>query len=117
MWWERRSPPCGKAVTRPSTRQARTQRIALDTAMPKRSAAALQEIPPSTAAITRERRSWDSARVMQAGLPPQQAWGITPRRAGGRGFDSERSDHALTSRAEALTEETGSGSNPSRNAA
>src|SRR5665213_2391122 len=68
MWCERRSPPCGKAVARPSTRQARTQRIALDTAMPKRSAAALQERPPSTAAITRERRSWDRARVMHAGL-------------------------------------------------
>src|ERR1700721_2716946 len=68
MWCERKSPPCGKAVTRPSTRQARAQRIALDTAMPKRFAAALQERPPSTAAITRERRSWDRARVMHAGL-------------------------------------------------
>src|ERR1700761_8421835 len=68
MWCERRSPPCGKAVTRPSTRQARAQRTALDTAMPKRAAAALQERPPSTAAITRERRSWDKARVMRRAL-------------------------------------------------
>jgi hypothetical protein len=42
--------------------------MALDTAIPERSAAALQEMPPSTAAITRERRSWDRACVMHAGL-------------------------------------------------
>src|ERR1700744_56785 len=29
---------------------------------------------PSTAAITRERRSWDKARVMHAGLLFQHAW-------------------------------------------
>src|ERR1700761_8275950 len=85
MWCERRSPPCGKAVTRPSTRQARAQRTALDTAMPKRAAAALQERPPSTAAITRERKSWDKARVIHAGLLPSM-YGESHRAALGKDF-------------------------------
>src|SRR4051812_41019570 len=49
--------------------------------MPKRAAAALQDSPPSTAAITRLRRSWESGRVMHAGLPPASMVNhVAPRR-------------------------------------
>jgi len=50
-------------------RHARTQRIALEIETPKRSAAARHDIPPSTDAITRDRKSSESGLAMRAGLP------------------------------------------------
>jgi hypothetical protein len=55
-------------------RHARTQRIALETATPNRSAAARRDIPASTAMINRIRRSSDNGFAMHAGLLLQQLW-------------------------------------------
>ncbi len=67
MRCERRSPPLGFAAVAPVSRHARSQRTAVATATPKRAAAALRDSPPSTAAITRTRRSSDKVFAMQAG--------------------------------------------------
>src|SRR5262249_193623 len=72
MRCERRSPPYGKTSTQPSVHQTRTQQTTLDIATPKRLAALLHDIPPSTTTITRSRRSCDKARVMHAGLHSSQ---------------------------------------------
>lgn len=55
-------------------RQRWTHLIAVDTATPKRSAALRRVIPPSTAAITRCRKSPERGLVMQAGLLHQPAF-------------------------------------------
>src|SRR5262249_29966580 len=54
---ERRSPPCGFGVLSPGPGAGATQRIALDTATRKCAAASRRDMPPSTAATTRLRRS------------------------------------------------------------
>ena len=64
-----RSPPRGLAHTDPLCRHALTHRIEVATATPNRSAAPRRDMPPSTAAIRRERRSSESDLAMQAGLP------------------------------------------------
>src|SRR3546814_7939545 len=66
------SPPWGFARVDPLSRHSRTQRTALAAATPKRSAAARRDKPPSTAAITRERKSSDMDFVMP-GWPPRPA--------------------------------------------
>jgi hypothetical protein len=65
---ERRSPPCRLAAAWPCARHAATQRTALDAETPNRAAAACRDIPPSTAAITRERKSCERALAIRAGL-------------------------------------------------
>jgi hypothetical protein len=57
----------------PVSRQHFTQRTALETETPNRSAAARRDIPPSTASITRPRRSSQRGLIMQAGLLHQPA--------------------------------------------
>jgi hypothetical protein len=57
-------PPCGLGVTLPVS----TQRIALDVLTQKCAAAARRDIPPSTAATTRMRRSSERDVAMTAGL-------------------------------------------------
>ena len=64
---ERRSPPFGLAVVAPVSCQAFSQRTAVAIAMPNRSAAALRDIPSSTAAMTRTRRSSDNVFPIAAG--------------------------------------------------
>src|SRR3546814_6388421 len=90
------SPPWNLARVDPVSRHSRTHRITLAAATPKRSAAARRERPPSTAAITRVRRSSEMDFVMP-GWPPRpadilnqisQRKGILP--------DSVRSDYALS---------------------
>ncbi len=53
------SPPRGLEAVVPASRQARNQRTAVATPIPKRAAAAWRDSPPSTAAITRTRKSSD----------------------------------------------------------
>ncbi len=57
--------------------------------MPKRAAAALQDMPSSTTAITRERRSCDNDRAMHAGLLSSMQ-GESHRAASGKGASSWR---------------------------
>ena len=64
----------GLALVAPVSRQARSQRTAVATAMPNRAAAALRDMPPSTAAITRTRRSSDKVFPIATGLLIQQPW-------------------------------------------
>lgn len=54
---ERRSPPRGFGAVRPVRRYSAIQRTALAMLTPNRRAAALRDMPPSTARITRMRRS------------------------------------------------------------
>jgi hypothetical protein len=60
-------------ATAPVSRASARQRIALDALTPKRAAARRHDIPPSTAAITRSRKSADGAFAMPVGLPRRQA--------------------------------------------
>ena len=61
----------GRGTSGPNSR---TQRTAVATLTPKRSAAARRDVPPSTTVIRRERRSWDKVFAMLAGLLVQPAW-------------------------------------------
>jgi hypothetical protein len=69
---DRVSPPFGLATPRPCSRQARTHLIAVEIATLNRSAAARRDIPPSTAAITRPRKSSPYVLAIAAGLQPSQ---------------------------------------------
>ena len=66
-------PALGLRRNVPVARNTRTQRIAVATPMPNRSAAARRDAPASTAAITRPRRSSDKVLAIAAGLQPQPA--------------------------------------------
>lgn len=68
--WERRSPPCRSACSRPLARHSATHRITLEAETPKRSAAAQRVMPEETAAMVHRRRSDDRTRIMIAGLHP-----------------------------------------------
>src|SRR5271156_6469556 len=61
MRWERRSPPIEQGEISPLALKRATQRTALAMLTPKRLAAALRDMPPSTAPTTRSRRSTESA--------------------------------------------------------
>ena len=69
---ERRSPPCRLGAASPSLRKRACQRIALEALTPNRAAAWRHDAPSSIAAITRLRRSIDSALAMHA-RPPSPA--------------------------------------------
>ena len=73
---ERRSPPNAFAPKCPSRRRRSCQRIALEALTPNRSAARRHDIPPSTDARTRSRRSIDKALAMHAGPLHQHAASI-----------------------------------------
>jgi hypothetical protein len=66
----RTSPPMGSGADRPSSRQARSQRIAVARPIPNRSAAERRDMPPSTATITRDRKSCERAPAMRSWLLP-----------------------------------------------
>jgi hypothetical protein len=70
---ERRSPPWGLGLASPASLDRPCQRIALEALTPNRAAAWRHDAPPSTAAITRLRRSTDNALVMHVGLPRRHA--------------------------------------------
>src|ERR1041384_8339396 len=70
MRCERRSPPWRLARFVPLSRHALTKRTALAAEISNRSAAARRDIPPSTAWITRTRKSSDRGFAMRTGLPP-----------------------------------------------
>ena len=93
-----RSPPRGLAHTDPSCRHALTHRIEVATATPNRSAAPRRDIPPSTAAIRRERRSSESDLAMQAGLPASTYLQADPAASGESPLDSARAKRALEHR-------------------
>src|SRR5271168_3836578 len=61
MRWERRSPPIEQGEIPPVALKRATQRTALAMLTPKRLAAALRDMPPSTVPTTRSRRSTESA--------------------------------------------------------
>lgn len=61
---ERLRPFCDLAATLPVRRQRPTQAVAVDSPMPNRRPAARAEKPPSTARITRMRRSLEYALAM-----------------------------------------------------
>ncbi|CAM3272199.1 hypothetical protein SPAN111604_14200 [Sphingomonas antarctica] len=66
---ERRSPPCCLGVASPTSFESACQRIPLDALTPNRAAAWRHDAPASIAAITRRRRSIDSALAIHPGLP------------------------------------------------
>jgi hypothetical protein len=79
---ERWSPPLGQARVAPVAWNTRTQRMAVATPKPKRSAAARRDSPPSTAPTTRLRRSFDKVRPIHAGLLTSQQGESDRRRVG-----------------------------------
>jgi hypothetical protein len=70
---DRRSPPSVLGPKLPSRRRRSAQRMALAALIPNRSAAWRHDIPPSTAASTRLRRSFESAVAIHAGPLRQHA--------------------------------------------
>src|SRR5208282_1106398 len=94
MRWERRSPPIEQGEIPPVALKRATQRTALAMLTPKRLAAALRDMPPSTTALTtRWRRSSESA--IPAASFARRRSGIRTQVIRESLSDSLRSDTAL----------------------
>ncbi len=94
--------PCGLARTSPRSRHARTQRIALETLTPKPAAACRRDVPASTAATTRTRRSSERLFPMHAGLLSRHRGRITTPPKKGIPFRLNQLENRSSSRCYAI---------------